>query len=440
MTGTPPAAVPGPRTALVRRDARVEGLRGYLALGVTAYHTAFYAGISAFYGTPTHGIWTVLVEGLVASLPPFFILSGFFLYRGFARTTLSGEPRPAPGAFLVRRFFRLAPGYWTALLAAVLLINLSTMDGAWHFVKEVLFLQFYVPNTPWLSGFEQSWTVPAELTYYALLPGYAALAAWFARRGRTLESRARRLALPLLLFAAVGIVWTFWVNVPSHLETAATWNMWYWPFGYFDGFAVGMAFAVLSAYARVCGRTPAVYRFTARHPNLFWLGALAVWLVNLPRFFGTLGGGDWAALRQEVSIHVLVLLFGTLLVFPLTVPDVRSRLMDAVLGNAVMRYLGRLSYGIYLWHVIPTLLYLEQGNLFGGVLLAPPELRGTKGFWELMLVTVPAAVAMAAVSYHGVERPMHRFGSALADRMQARRKAPAGVAERPTADQIPEMS
>lgn len=405
---TAPVTTTGGTPGGTQRDAKLEGLRGYLALGVIVYHVAFFAGLTSFLGMPTKGIWTVLVDGLSASLPPFFVLSAFFLYRPFARAILAGTARPAVRPFLAGRAVRLIPAYYLVVVFALLALDLDNIRGFWSVARPFLLMHFYWPDSVWITGLAPTWTVPAEMLFYALLPGVAFLIGRFARRAADPEAKARRMLVPLGAFVVVGLAWTVYTNLPSVGATAVRWNLWYWPFGYYDAFAIGMALATFSAYAQVTGRTPALHRFVLRRPNVLWLGALVVFVANLNRFFGTPGVGDYAAMRQELVIHVLVLAFAGLLVAPLTVPGVRSRLMETTLTFAPMRFVGRISYGVYLWHMVVVALALEQGNIFGMTPGPQYLLYDTVGFWWLLTVTTLGSVAIASLSFYLVERPLIR--------------------------------
>ena len=50
----------------------------------------------------------------------FFVLSGFLLWRPYVAATFDGAPPPRLGSYVTRRVARIVPGYWCALLGAVL--------------------------------------------------------------------------------------------------------------------------------------------------------------------------------------------------------------------------------------------------------------------------------------------------------------------------------
>jgi hypothetical protein len=69
--------------------------------------------------------------------------------------------------------------------------------------------------------------------------------------------------------------------------------------------------------------------------------------------------------------------------------------LATALGNPVFRYLGRISYGIYLWH-LPLFLILDAATL---------HLAGL----PLLAVRMTASVGMATLSYVLVEEPIRRW-------------------------------
>jgi peptidoglycan/LPS O-acetylase OafA/YrhL len=80
-----------------------------------------------------------------------------------------------------------------------------------------------------------------------------------------------------------------------------------------------------------------------------------------------------------------------------------------------MRWIGRLSYSLYLWEFF--FVYY-------------PGVDHTLGVWQTFPVNLIAAVACATASYYLVERPLVRVGHRLAPAM---RREPRHVASAPPA-------
>ncbi|MFE9191801.1 acyltransferase family protein [Micromonospora sp. NPDC007208] len=396
-----------------RRYARYDGLRGICAIFVVIYHIGYQSGISELPGHDGVPILGSLVPAFRIFLPPFFVLSGLLLYRPFARAIIAGTPRPAPGPFIVGRALRLLPAFYVLTVVVMFTLNLSAVDGAWEVIKPFILLHYwFTPDmAQWWPGMEHTWTVPVEMSYYLALPILAWLINRSARRGTDPAARARRIIVPFVVMTVIGTAWTIFCYLPSQAEH--TYYFVFWPLGYAGFFAAGMALATLSAYRDVTGVVPALHRAVAKRPMLWWLGALAALLLYIPKPFAPqVVVGTWPAMAQHLVEYVLFFAFGLLAVVPLTVPEVRSRFMDAVLTNPPIRYIGRLSYGVYLWNVPVMYYYFQYGTIFGNQPLGLNDARPTLPFGELVgfvLYVIVGTALFTLVSYYVIERPALRL-------------------------------
>ncbi|MER6406713.1 acyltransferase [Streptomyces viridosporus] len=401
-------------TAEKRRVPVLDGLRGLCAVAVLVYHVAYTAGVSNHYADPRDNLWGYLTEGMGVFLPPFFVLSGMLLYRPFARRTVTGTGSlPRKGSFFWRRFVRIVPAFWVLVIASILLLDYDKIDGVWFFLLPLLMIHFFV-RTEWITGLDPTWTVPTEMLFYLALPGIAWVIHKVAQGGATPAQRARRMFVPLAVLVLVGIAWTAYCFLPS--TAADVWYLSFWPFGYVGYFAGGMALAVLLSYAEVAPRPPALFRWAAKWPMGFWLLALLAYLANVPHPFGEPGMGDWGALVQQIVLHVLFFVFSLCVVIPLVAPGAESRTMHLLLANRPMAFLGRISYGIYLWHVFFIHVVLHNGSMFGKTAVNSGMLRGTVGFLEMVSLVLLGTLITALASHYVLEEPLNRRLRGLFDR------------------------
>jgi peptidoglycan/LPS O-acetylase OafA/YrhL len=244
-----------------------------------------------------------------------------------------------------------------------------------------------------MYGLGVAWTLGIELGFYLILPGID----WIARRaaGRA-PDRDRILRTQLMVAAAlatVGLtvkVLSLWVLTGFTAKTgswfpirALGWSV----LGYLDWFAVGIALAIASvwfAQEKPMGRVAA---------GLVGLPG-ACWLVALILFAAETHVGAGAG--NQFVLSALVVLTAAMLLLPAVFgPQDRGAIRSVLRGRA-MSFLGRISYGIYLWHFIFVVLSLRW--IASGAL---PDV------FILRLATVGGLTLAAAIaSFYLVERPL----------------------------------
>lgn len=415
MTATLPTPITAEH-APKQRLATFDGIRGLCALLIMFVHVAFATIVlSSAAGPPPAGIWSILAAGEGGSLGPFFILSGMLLYRPFVRMTLTGAERPRLGRYFARRAARILPACWLVMAASLLVLNLDQINGVWDVLRPFLLLQVY--DSHYYAGMDVLWTVPTEVQYYLALPlivwATHGIAARFA--GDVVRQSRVLLVVPAVLIV-VQFVWTAWLH-----GTYDTWTpLFFYPLGIVGVFGMGMAFAVWSVRTEVAPDTaPRYFALARRRPNLFWLGALAVYAVNCAQPFAVPGTADWVGAPAATVRTVLLLLFTFFVMAPLCVPGATSRFMERVLTNPPMRYLGRISYGLYVWHFFVMYLVFGSGSIFGET-VPVQMLLGKFGFWELYLPTLVGTIVLSTLSWYLVENPIIR----VVDRWTTPRPAP----------------
>lgn len=344
----------------------LEGLRAVAALGVAATHVAFQTGVDP---RSTFGAIAARADFFV---PVFFALSAFLLYQ-----------RPPLGAGAVRAYYRrrivrLYPAYLITVVATLLLLPEAFAGSRPLTVAATaLFGQIFVPNGL-LPGLTHLWSLSVEVAFYLALPLIVLL--------------PRRVILALTV---ASLAWPF---LPFVAATPANgWpNLQIAPPAFLPWFFVGIAAAWWMQdheHGAAGAAAPARAKWASWLPLLGWPAAVLVMWVAGQEWYGPVGLVHPSA--PEFLRRVLAgTLFAALMFYPVLVPGTLSRL----LSTPPVQFLGKISYGIFLWHlpVLSLAFSLAGRPLFSG------------GFWQIYAITIGFAIPIAWLSFTLVEEPARR--------------------------------
>ena len=374
----------------------LDGYRAIAALMVLTTHVAFNTGEIL---TPVVG---PILGRMDFGVTLFFLLSGFLLYRPWARSALTAGPKPALGTYAVRRAARILPAYWI-MVAFTLLLLPEIQPVRWQaWPVHLGLLHIYLPGFG-LEGLTQTWSLATEVSFYVALP----LLAWAAgRRHRGNPSASARWQL-VVLAGVVALAWLFTIIRVSGLVGGSD-MAGYWLPGVLDWFALGRAAAVVQVRLRMAAPPAWMVGLREIAGATGWclLIAGSLYVIASTPLAGplTFAAADPSSL---VIKHILYAAIAAFLLLPafLGVGDIDpteplgESAWARLLTQPVVVYLGTISYGVFLWHLV--LLRLIQGGLgipvFGG------------GFWFMWPMVVLSSVLVASASWFLVEQPLQRW-------------------------------
>jgi peptidoglycan/LPS O-acetylase OafA/YrhL len=351
------------------RSAAVDGIRGLAALSVLWFHVWLYRE-----NRPS-GERSLLFDqasfqmhlGLVC----FFVLSGFLLYRSFARAALEGS-RADVGAYAIRRAARIVPAYYAAIAGVLALYAITGVGNITPSPGELpLFLVFgqnYSMATI-MQLIPVAWTLCVEVAFYVVLPliGLIALAL------------GRRPAAQALMLASIIVLATGW----NRIVLAEGWDdVIQKALPTFMGvFACGMLAALWIEVRRRRGAAP----LTARSTTVLTLVGVALVVAHAAWSETTLTLDGWRyALRDLPAAAGFALVIAA-------VTAGRGRALRTFAWRPLAAT-GVVSYGLYLWH-LPILIAMR-----GAGLLPEP-------FVPRLAVVLGLSYLAAWLSWRFIERP-----------------------------------
>ncbi len=175
----------------------------------------------------------------------------------------------------------------------------------------------------------------------------------------------------------------------------------FWLPGFLDWFALGMGAAVVSARLSLPGRVAWMERVRtlAQDTPTCLIIALALYVIVATPIGGPLTftlATPFELLVKHIGFALIALFF--LLPGFLGRWDNRS-VWARFCSHPVMVYLGTISYGIFLWHLVLLRLLIEVFDL--------PVFNGW--FVPIWLATVTVSVAAGSLSWFLIERPIQRL-------------------------------
>jgi peptidoglycan/LPS O-acetylase OafA/YrhL len=296
---------------------------------------------------------------------------------------------------------RIFPAYWLALVVLVAATS-EQVDGVRQWLQYLTLTQAYRSDTA-LGALPHTWSLGAELAFYAALPAYA----WAVARASRRVEAAPWLGIAGLVTASLAYHGVLELSDPSWKAVALLWMP-----AHLEMFAIGIALAELSVRSQ---GSPALRGRLERwgQPDLAWL-ALAVaayatvsLALDLPKGLEPFSG------RQLFARQVLYATVTVGLLVPAVFGDADRGPVRRLLRWRPVVWVGLVSYGVYLWH---KSLSIEVVDLTGG-----DHERLDGNFWLAAGVLAAVTVAIAGASRRLWEEPIARRWSNRFDRSRSRR-------------------
>jgi peptidoglycan/LPS O-acetylase OafA/YrhL len=362
-----------------KRINELESLRGILALWVVVSHILPSAGIT----DQALGKFKFLAEGEYA-VQIFIIMSGFFIFF------LLDAAREPYGKFIIRRFLRLFPAYFVCLVISLLMLNpsieiLSNLD--WQHPQNLFRIEVIQDSL--------NYFLPQLVAHLTML------------HGAIPDS-----VLPNSQYAIIGQAWSISLEWQFYLVAP----LFFYAIDKKNPLTITLLLAISCLWYYSSQSLPQGFLFT--QIPFFLLGILSFYFWKNYHNLIVLSQQQWALLMpiavvvtllftSEIATTLWVLVFFSIIALGENNDLIVEKIVCRVLNNKIMLYLGKISYSIYLAHII--VLY---GVMYGLERLLP---ESSQLFYLIMLLTlVPGlTIFISHLLYDLIEKPFIKLGKRL---------------------------
>ncbi len=369
-----------PRPGVFRLDA-LDGLRGLACLLVYFTHLGQNLRLGP-----------LVVLGFTG-VQIFFVLSGFLMFSPFVSALLGKRPMPDWRSYAIRRFTRIYPPYFVALVlfTAMRHVSKTRLPTTDNLIAHIFLIFNYSERSYFFTINAVFWSLAIEAQFYLVLP----VVVWLATR---LVGRAgwAPLVATVLGFYLVGLVMRgveYHLTPDSLADEPRFWSV----LAYLDLFGAGMLVALLKP---VLGA-----RLREAWRPRWWLILVGVAIFLASNLWSDMvAPGGWQSGRSvlyTVGFPVAICLgIALVLLSMVSWPDGRF----PVLSWKPLVWVGTISYSIYLYHIgVQYALLLVFGRMGWDL--------GPTGMLVFSLGALVPTLAVSAILFSLVEQPAMRWGA-----------------------------
>ena len=357
-------ADPGTRTAEKHNIPSLDGLRAASIFIVVLAHSSCYLP----HFVAGSGLFRCVIGGGLHGVEVFFVISGFLI------TTLLVRERQARGSISLKRFYlrrtlRIFPPFYAYLaVLSVLWIAKILPEHPKSFIAASTYTISWMAH-PQGWAVEHAWSLSIEEQFYLIWP---VLLVWAARRSRALFTSLAFLAVtPLVRMAAAS----------SHIHDPAISNHFTVITESVDTLMVGCLLALVRG-------NEGWENWRKRWINSWTAAAMTVTgFALIPYAAGKLTHGIAFVTISALAPTLTAVAMGWTLIY---LVENRESIAGRILNIELVRHIGVISYGIYLWQELFTLY--------------PPSMLPL-GFLGMFVA--------AEASYWCLERPLMRLRARL---------------------------
>jgi peptidoglycan/LPS O-acetylase OafA/YrhL len=340
--------------------------------------SARYGYIPCFDGLRSLAIVLVILRHLEVSniIPAGFGVTVFFFISGVLITRLLLAEQVQKGGvdlfnFYIRRFVRLAPPLIVMVGITSIVMVANGVYVPWQGVASSL-LYFRNYYTWYLKAtgqpldteiWEPTWSLAVEEHFYLLFP---LVLVFFGSRPRIFITAMSAACVGSLVLRILA--WFYWPEPDQYLYHATEMRL--------DGILTGCLLSYVAHYLP----NASFWKYISSQ-SIFWFCVMCIPASMLYReaFYD-------GAIKYSVQQLLLIVIMYQMIFID------SHQWAKVILENGFLKYIGRLSYSLYLWH-LPCYYAVKA--------LLPAQPHSVQ-----VIISIAAAFVVAAMSYHLLEMPL----------------------------------
>lgn len=360
----------------ITRYDYIDALRGIAAVAVLVYHIFEQLGKHL----PKY-VFEYTSQG-ARGVQLFYVLSACTLFMSLDSRERKGKPSFRD--FFIRRFFRVAPLFYFAVILYLWLYGtgprfaLGSRPGVtgMNIASNFLFLNGFSPY--WINSVVPvGWSVTVEMVFYLLVP-------FLFLKIRNLSS-----AILFATFTWIGAMILYMYMAPNpQIEDIHLWHefLFLWLPNQLPVFALGIVLFFIIRDRSSDTPSPAV----SFHAQVLLLLSMALMYALVER------GYTFLPRHLLYGITFVLFTYG-LSIYP-----------SSIFVNRFFRYAGKISYSLYLTHVI-CLRFAMHVNHY----LHDHEILQSNLFPVAFVLVMVSSFVVATITYHLIEQPFQRLGARI---------------------------
>ena len=360
----------------IKKYEYIDAIRGFAILGVVLVHSHQWVA-------PTTSFLSKIASEGARGVQLFFIASALTLFLSMAKRKAK-EERPVL-SFYIRRFFRIAPAFYCAIIIYTAYDGMSARYWApnglewWYILLTALFIHGWHPETI-TSVVPGGWSIAVEMTFYLFVP-------FLFLKLNSIKSTLVAILVSLIFYRimSIAIVHLVSPNYPENQQYLVGAFSLLWFFSQFPVFITGIL----------------LYHISVKFPSTDKQTGLILMATSLFLFVAFLSVSTFENLLPKHFMYGIAFL-----VFSLSLNYYPNRLFV----NSLTIWIGKLSFSIYLVHfmVINVLKKIfSEGFWF----------EGNMGFILAFLLVLALSSSISYVSHRVVEIPGINLGKRIINKL-----------------------